>query len=69
MPKEMEFFIFLIEGYAAYKKTNANEVINKLEKLGLTDFVYNMYEMYHQEAIENAYNDIDKLIEEHVTTN
>lgn len=67
MPKEMEFFIFLIEGYAAYKKIGANEVMNKLEKLELTDFVYNMYEMYHQEAIENAYNDIDKLIEERIT--
>lgn len=65
MPKEMEFFIFLIEHYATYKGRGADEVMNQLEKLKLTDFVYNMYEMYHQEAIENAYKDIDKLIEEH----
>ena len=64
MPKEMEFFIFLLENYAAYKKIGADEVINKLEELNLTDFVYNMYEIYHQEAIENAYKDIDRLIEE-----
>ena len=64
MPKEMEFFIFLLENYAAYKKIGADEVMNKLEELNLTDFVYNMYEMYHQEAIENAYKDIDRLIEE-----
>lgn len=25
-------------------------------------FVYNMYEIYHTEAIENAYMDIDSLI-------
>lgn len=64
MSKEMEFFIFLIEGYAAYKKINANEVMKELEEMNLTDFIYNMYEMYHQEAIENAYKDIDKIIEE-----
>mgnify|MGYP002237165446 FL=1 len=32
-------------------------------KKNLTDFVYNMYEWYHIEAIENAYKDIDNLIE------
>lgn len=63
MSKEMDFFIFLMEQYAFYKKTTANKVLAKLEELNLTDYVYNMYEMYHIEAIENAYKDIDKLIE------
>lgn len=65
MPKEMEFFIFLLESYAAYKNLGADEVLNKLEKLNLTDFVYDMYERYHQETRENAFKDIDKLIEQH----
>lgn len=30
---------------------------------GITSFVYDMYEMYHQEAIQNAFVDIDSLIE------
>lgn len=64
MPKEMDFFIYLIENYAAYKNIGADEVLNKLEELNLTDFIYNMYERYHQEAIENAYKDIDKIINE-----
>lgn len=64
MTKEMNFFIFLIENYAAYKKIGADDVMKKLEELKLTDVVYNMYERYHQEAIENAYKDIDMLIEE-----
>ncbi len=64
MTKEMEFFIYLIENYAAYKNVGADDIIKKLDELKLTDFVYNMYERYHQEAIENAYKDIDKLIEE-----
>ena len=62
MPKEMEFFIYLIEHYAAYKNIGADEVLNKLEKLNLTDYIYNMYERYHQEAIENAYKDIDNIL-------
>ncbi|MBR2786479.1 MAG: DUF3791 domain-containing protein [Clostridia bacterium] len=64
MSEEMKFFIYLIEHYAAYKNVGADEVLHELDKLELTDFVYNMYEIYHQEAIENAYNDIDKLIRE-----
>ena len=62
MPKEMEFFIFLLEHYATYKDKNAADVLKELDELNLTDFVYNMYERYHCEAIENAYNDIDELI-------
>ena len=65
MTKEMEFFIYLIENYAAYKNVGADDVMKKLEELKLTDFIYNMYERYHQEAIENAYKDIDELIKEH----
>ena len=63
MSKEMEFFIYLIENYAQYKGKGADEVIKELEELNLTDMVFNMYERYHQEAIENAYKDIDDLIE------
>ncbi len=64
MSKEMDFFIYLIENYAAYKNIRADEVLNILDKLNLTNKVYDMYEIYHQEAIENAYKDIDVLISE-----
>lgn len=64
MSEEMKFFIYLIEQYAAYKNLGADEVLRKLDKLELTDYVFKMYEMYHQEAIENAFSDIDKLIKE-----
>ena len=30
----------------------------------LTDYIYDMYELYHVEAIENAFVDIDRLIVE-----
>lgn len=63
MSKEMDFFIFLMEQYAFYKKTTADKVLKKLEELNLIEYIFNMYEMYHIEAIENAYKDIDSLIE------
>lgn len=63
MTKEMEFFTFLMEQYAQYKNTTADKILRQLDELNLTDYVFNMYELYHVEAIENAFADIDKLIE------
>ena len=60
MTKEMEFFIFLMEQYAFFKKTTANKVLEKLEERNLTNYVYDMYEIYHTEDLENAFNDIDR---------
>lgn len=62
MSKEFRFFTYLLESYAQYKETTAAEVLRILDEKKLTDFVYNMYEIYHTEAIENAYMDIDSLI-------
>lgn len=64
MSKEMEFFIFLLEHYAAYKGTTADEVLKVWDQLDLTDFIYDMYELYHIERLENAFEDIDRLISE-----
>jgi hypothetical protein len=62
MSKEMEFFIFLLEQYAAYKNITADKVLNQWDELELTNFVYDMYERYHVERIENAFDDIDALM-------
>ncbi|MCI5830670.1 MAG: DUF3791 domain-containing protein [Treponema sp.] len=64
MTEEMEFFTFLMEQYAHYKKTTADKVLCRLDELKLTDYVFSMYEMYHAEAIENAFEDMDRLIKE-----
>lgn len=64
MNKETEFFIYLLEKYSEYKNISTTDVLNTLDELGLTDFIYNMYERYHCEAIENAFKDINDLIEE-----
>lgn len=62
MTDEMEFFIFLIEQYAKNKGTTADKVLREWDKHGITDEIYNGYFIYHQEALQNAYNDIDSLL-------
>lgn len=66
MSKETEFFIYLLENYAFYKKTTADKVLNKLIELNLLNKIYNNYEFYHIDSLENAYNDIDTLIKESI---
>ena len=62
LSKEFRFFTFLLESYAKEKGISASEVLEMLDEKNLTDFVYDMYELYHVEAIENAYKDLDSLI-------
>lgn len=62
MSKEATFFIYLIERYAENKKTTAQKILKQWDSLGLTDFIYSMYEIYHIERLENAFDDIDRLI-------
>lgn len=62
MDKEFRFFTYLLESYAAYKSKTAGNILRQLDEKGLTDFVYEMYEIYHSESIENAYKDMDSLI-------
>jgi hypothetical protein len=62
MSKEADFFIYLIERYAESKHTTAPAVLQHWDSLQLTDFIYEMYELYHVERLENAFDDIDTLI-------
>lgn len=64
MSKEMDFFIFLLERYARHKNTTADKVLAYWDELQITDFIFGMYEIYHVERIENAFDDIDEIIRE-----
>lgn len=64
MSRQSEFFLYLLERYAEYKGTRADKVLYDWTRLGLTDFIYDMYEIYHCERIENAFDDIDKIVAE-----
>ena len=62
MSKEMDFFIYLLEAYAASKGRPANEVMREWRRRDIVQFVYDNYWLYHTEAIENAYADIDSML-------
>jgi hypothetical protein len=62
MSKETTFFVYLIERYASNKGKTAAQVLKEWDRLELTDFIYDMYEIYHVERLQNAFDDIDALM-------
>jgi len=62
--KEAEFFIYLLERYADYKNQGADEVLRKWDEAGITQMIYDLYEIYHVERLENAFVDIDEILAE-----
>lgn len=64
MTAEQEFFLYLLELYAAKRDKKSGDVLKEWDDLGLTELIYDMYERYHSEAVENAFADIDHLIQE-----
>ena len=62
MSKEFSFFIYLIERYAEHLGVTADVAYRRLAEKGLVDYVIGMYELYHVEAIENAFADLDRRL-------
>ena len=62
MTDEMVFFLFLIERYANEKGRSTGDVLREWDVHGITDEIYDGYFQYHQEALQNAYRDIDSLL-------
>ena len=60
--EEMWFFIYLLENYANYKGKKTGDVLREWDQHNITDEIYDGYFQYHQERIENAYEDIDSLL-------
>ncbi|MBQ9198139.1 MAG: DUF3791 domain-containing protein [Clostridia bacterium] len=61
MSEEMKFFLFLIERYASQKGRPTGDVLREWDEKGVTQQIYDGYWQYHQEAIQNAFMDIDSL--------
>jgi len=59
LSNQAEFFIFLLEKYAEYKGVTAIEVLKRWNEQGMIDYINAMYEQYHTERLENAFEDID----------
>lgn len=62
MTDELKFFILLLEKYAYDKNIPTADVLREWEEKNLVREIYNSYEVYHTERIENAYEDIENLI-------
>lgn len=62
MSNEMDFFIYLLEAYAASKGRTADEVLAEWKARGIVQYVYDNYWLYHTETLENAYADIDSML-------
>ena len=63
MSEEMKFFMYLVEYYAAYKNKKTGDVLKEWDNHGITQTIYDNYWGYHTERIENAYMDIDSLVQ------
>jgi hypothetical protein len=59
---EMLFFAYLLEKYAEYKGKSAASILKTFDEAHLTDYIKQMYPMYHTERIENAFADIEKYL-------
>lgn len=62
LSEELEFFLFLVERYAAEKNCSTGDVMREWDTHGITQEILDSYEIYHQERLENAYEDIDTLL-------
>ena len=59
MSNQSDFFIFLLESYAAYRGLSGIETLKLWESNNLIDYINKMYEQYHIEDIRNAFDDLD----------
>lgn len=59
MSREMSFFIYLLERFAEFRGETADCTLKLLREKGLYDYAINMYELYHTENIENAFQDLN----------
>ena len=64
MSKEYTFFLYLLERYAERNHETADVTLKRLTEHGLYDYAIDMYELYHVEALENAFADLDRRLGE-----
>ncbi|MCL1945641.1 MAG: DUF3791 domain-containing protein [Chitinivibrionia bacterium] len=64
MSNEYAFFLYLLEKYAEYKNVYTADLLTELDETNISEYIMQMYQMYHTERIENAFLDIDNKFEE-----
>jgi hypothetical protein len=61
MAREMQFFMQIINKYSEYKNSTAGDTLTLWDELEISSLIYENYEAYRNESIENVFADIDKL--------
>ena len=59
---EMDFFIYLLEQYAAYRHTTGDKIYQEWSEHNLVQWMCDNYWGYHTETLENAFKDIDSML-------
>ena len=62
MSKEFRFFIYLLERYAEHLGVTADVAYRRLSQKNLVHYAIRVHELYHVEAIENAFADLDRRL-------
>ncbi|MBQ7266507.1 MAG: DUF3791 domain-containing protein [Firmicutes bacterium] len=63
MDEEKDFFVYLLECYAEYKGKSSQSILKIWDEKNITEEIYSGFWGYHTEAMENAFKDIDSLID------
>ncbi|MDR0627588.1 MAG: DUF3791 domain-containing protein [Bifidobacteriaceae bacterium] len=63
LPDEAAFFLYLLEQYARHAGITAPEALNKWDAAGATGQIRKNYDIYHAEALTNAFAEIDAMLE------
>jgi hypothetical protein len=57
---ETEFFVLLIDRYAAENGLSGASVLERWSEHGVVEYAYSMYDPYHLESLDNAFADLDR---------
>ncbi|MEY8310293.1 DUF3791 domain-containing protein [Erysipelotrichaceae bacterium 51-3] len=63
MNEELHFFVYLLEKYAEFKGRKTRDVFREWKEKDLIQEIQDGYWVYHSEVLDNAFMDIDSLLE------
>lgn len=63
MNEELHFFVYLLEKYAEFKGRKTGDVFREWKEKDLIQEIQDGYCVYHSEVLDNAFMDIDSLLE------
>ncbi|MDR2380872.1 MAG: DUF3791 domain-containing protein [Bifidobacteriaceae bacterium] len=62
LPAATEFFLYLLEQYARHRGVSAASALAEWDASGATARIRQNYDLYHVEALSNAFADIDAML-------